>query len=465
MSPKKISRQDNIGDAGIALIHARIAAMGHVWHERKTDAGIDGEIELRNANTGEVRNHILLLQSKASEDDFSGETADKFHYVVKERDLEYWLSGNAPVILVCSHPSRQEAWWVHINDYFSDAPRRESRRIDFDKHAQAFDAGAAHALARLAAPVGSGIYLGPEPRLERLTSNLMPLEHPETVYWAPCKESELKVLGPALRESHLYRSDWVLRGGHLYSFQPFAEKGWDRWLAGPVMQQSTWNYLQASDPVDMRLAVQLLNRALQDAFHRDLAWSRTKRHLFFKATDDLAPRKGPGRGWRDRTVFKAYAKRKDPTVVAYYRHDAVEIAWINDGERWYAQLTPTYHFTSDGRADYPFAEAQLSGIKRLEKAAAVEGSLQMWARYLRGDKPQLGDMPRTLRFGDLLEFQAEQGIDDSYWAGAGRSEEDEAESLPIAIDLTEFDIGHEHDDDDGDATDDDDWSGQGSLFS
>ncbi|MFB4267828.1 hypothetical protein [Nonomuraea sp. GTA35] len=33
--------------------------MGFVWHERKQDAGIDGEIELRNPATGEVLNRLI----------------------------------------------------------------------------------------------------------------------------------------------------------------------------------------------------------------------------------------------------------------------------------------------------------------------------------------------------------------------------------------------------------------------
>lgn len=450
---KKISRQDNIGDAGVALIHGRVAAMGHVWHERKTDAGIDGEIELRNAASGEVRNHILLVQSKASEADFPGETDASFHYVVKERDLDYWLSGNAPVVLVCSHPTRNEAWWVHINDYFADAHRREARRIDFDKTSQSFDSRAAHALARLAAPAGSGVYIGPEPRPENLTSNLLPLEHPDTTYWAPCEVTDVKTLGQALRDRGLYRRNWVLRGGHLYSFQPFREKAWDPYLAGPVLTTKTSEYLAAADLLTHRLAVQMLNTTLQDALHRDLAWHRQKRFLYFKAPEGLGARKAPGRGWRERTVFKAYNKKHDPKQIAYYRHDAVRVAWITDDRGWYAQLTPTYHFTSDGHDDYPFADSQLAGIKRLEKAGAVEGALRMWAGYLRGDRPQLGDNPRSLHFGELLTFDSEQGIDDSGWAGSRPKPEEEG-AAAHAIDLSEFDV----------ASDEDDWDGQGSLF-
>lgn len=51
---KQVDRSTHIGDSGIALIHRRVNDMGFVWHERKIDAGIDGEIELRDEGTGEV---------------------------------------------------------------------------------------------------------------------------------------------------------------------------------------------------------------------------------------------------------------------------------------------------------------------------------------------------------------------------------------------------------------------------
>jgi hypothetical protein len=63
---KKIDVSAQTGDGGIALIHQQVNKMGFVWHERKTDAGIDGEIELRNPVTGEVANRFILIQSKAS---------------------------------------------------------------------------------------------------------------------------------------------------------------------------------------------------------------------------------------------------------------------------------------------------------------------------------------------------------------------------------------------------------------
>lgn len=43
--PKKLTRSTIISEAGIALINRRVTEMGFVWHDRRVDAGIDGEIE------------------------------------------------------------------------------------------------------------------------------------------------------------------------------------------------------------------------------------------------------------------------------------------------------------------------------------------------------------------------------------------------------------------------------------
>ena len=141
---KKIDVSAQTGDGGIALIHQQVNKMGFVWHERKTDAGIDGEIELRNPVTGEVANRFILIQSKASNRRFSGENDRSFHLICEPADVTYWMGAEEPVLLVCSHPEAGQAWWMHVQGWFSDPAHRASGRIDFDKSTQRFDADAAH---------------------------------------------------------------------------------------------------------------------------------------------------------------------------------------------------------------------------------------------------------------------------------------------------------------------------------
>jgi tetratricopeptide (TPR) repeat protein len=149
---KKVSRQTLIGERGIALIHTRVTEMGFLFHPRRVDHGIDGHIDLVDPSSGEVLNLVLLVQSKASTLPFTAETETSFRYTCHERDLNYWLRGNAPVILVLSHPEQDEAWWVDVRAEFADPRRRAARIVTVDKRRQVFDASAASELLRRAAP-------------------------------------------------------------------------------------------------------------------------------------------------------------------------------------------------------------------------------------------------------------------------------------------------------------------------
>jgi hypothetical protein len=163
---KRVTRQTLIGEGGIALIHRRVTEMGFLFHPRRVDHGIDGHIDLVDPVTSEVLNLVLLVQSKASTLPFTAETTTGLQYTCDENDLNYWLSGNAPVILVLSHPDEDEAWWVDIKAELSEPTRRASRTVWVDKRRQVFDASAAPELLRRAVPKDTGCSW-PRPRNRR----------------------------------------------------------------------------------------------------------------------------------------------------------------------------------------------------------------------------------------------------------------------------------------------------------
>jgi Domain of unknown function (DUF4365) len=171
---KQISQNDVIGQRGINLIERICLDMGLLWHPTGLDAGIDSYIENR-LETGEVTNCIIQVQSKATERPFESETPSSLEYRCSSRDLDYWLGGNAPVILVRSRPSTGEAYWVSIKDYFSDLSRRKTGKITFDKIANRFDVTAKPALQQLAMRADAGPYLATQPKCEVVYSNLLRL--------------------------------------------------------------------------------------------------------------------------------------------------------------------------------------------------------------------------------------------------------------------------------------------------
>jgi hypothetical protein len=127
---KTVTRQTIIGEKGIALIERRCLEMGYLFHPRRVDHGIDGHIDLVDQDSGAVLNQTLLVQSKASDRPFAWETDQSLRFVCDDRDLDLWLAGNAPVILVLSHPEQDEAWWVDVKAAFPDAESRVSRGND-----------------------------------------------------------------------------------------------------------------------------------------------------------------------------------------------------------------------------------------------------------------------------------------------------------------------------------------------
>ncbi len=134
MSAKKIHRSSVIGQQGVNLIESVVLGMGYLWYPTSgTEAGIDGSIEIRDPETGEVTNSIVQVQSKATANPFQGETESGLDYRCSEKDLDYWMQGNAPVILVVSRPQSEEAYWVSVKNYFADPKRRAARKVRFDK--------------------------------------------------------------------------------------------------------------------------------------------------------------------------------------------------------------------------------------------------------------------------------------------------------------------------------------------
>lgn len=165
MRRKKILQSDITGERGVNLVQRIVLEMGFLWHPiGGVEAGIDGVVELRDDVTGEVTNSIIQVQSKATKGGFTAETSEGFTYLYSEKDLNYWIQGNAPVILIVSRPDTNEAYWVSVKDYFKDLERRKTRKIHFDKRQHRFNADCKAALMSLALPRDAGIYLAPPPK-------------------------------------------------------------------------------------------------------------------------------------------------------------------------------------------------------------------------------------------------------------------------------------------------------------
>jgi hypothetical protein len=415
---KKVSRSVQIGATGTALIGLRVAAMGHVWHERHIDAGIDGMIELRDPSTGEVSNSHLLVQSKAQDALFAGETEERFHYICDDRDLDYWMKATEPVLLICSHPKDEQAWWVHVQSYFADATRRAERRVDFNKATMALDGDLTDRLFAISDPHGRTHIPAPDRRTEILVSNLLPADLPPIVWSYKTELGNRKAVYEAQRSSGFeVRDDFVLWNGRLLTWEQAEPNGLSKAVSGSPTARSLGELSEFEQDAD-KLIVQLLNNALRQDLKSDCDFHGKRHFLYFRATDDLSVRQWNTSASNWRTVFKGYPKKSDPSTISYYRHCALSWQFIQIENDWYCEITPDYFFTRDGHRESLYASELLRGIKKIERNPAVLQETKLWASILRRKEDLFDQAERILDFGDLVTFKVDQGIDDVAWKQA-----------------------------------------------
>jgi len=432
---KQISQNDITGQQGINLIERICLKMGFVWYPTKLDAGIDGYIEIRQPN-GDVTNCIIQVQSKATARPFDAETHSTFEYRCTERDLDYWLGGNAPVILICSRPSTDEAYWVSLKEYFDDPARRKNRKITFDKTKNRFDTTARDDLQHLGMHADAGLYLATSPKHEVVYSNLLRLAQlPDTYYMA---STEYRTAGELFARFHeLTRNvhgDWILHDKVLTSFHDMSTAPWSEVTEpGTLESHDTDEWANTEDPARKRLFVQLLNTCLKEKlYHKGVKFSHEGGYYYFRASQErsnieyaYASREHN----TSRTVFKGYPKKSDQTQISYYRHSAFEGRFVRYGGVWYLEITPTYHFTRDGVRLSRYAPDLLSGINRLENNQAVHGQIVMWAHLLTARS--LFDVSAGfVDFTTLQHFEIDAGLHDNAWLKQEDNEQRNALQLP-----------------------------------
>jgi hypothetical protein len=441
--PKKIHNNDIIGQSGVVLVKQRLLEMGFQFYETgSVEAGIDGIIEIRDPASGAVTNQIIQVQVKATTKAWTDETNLEFVFRCDERDLRYWLNGNAPVILVVSRPTTREAYWVPLKAYFAQHPEhRQERKILFLKRDHKFDKDAAPRLVELSLPKNRGVYFSPIRKSEQLISNLLEVQSfashvhsADTEYTRPGHLwAEAKQLGVKLP------SEWMLGKGRIWSFWDLREGAWGRFCDLTThegdLETDVWAF--SSDPDERWRFVRLLRLCLGEMLWRlRLRYDKPRNLYYFKpgyklSTGALKEVEVEYRTHKGRsssiTVFSAYPNHLAPR---YYRHHAFHLEFRLFGDEWSLEITPTYHFTLDGLTPDFYYEDKLKGIKRLEGNRAVLSPVELLSWKLSGGNPLFGDYP-LLSFGRLREFMLDFGLSDDLWGSEKDEELAEPEPLPL----------------------------------
>lgn len=424
MVGKKVAPQSVIGQLGANLIERIILQMNYIWRPTFIfDVGIDGEIEICDPVTGEATNNIVKVQAKATTRPFQAETSDSFEYLCEQRDLDYWLRGNAPVVLIVCRPDTDEAYWVSIKDYFKDLATQKSRKVNFNKHRDSFDVSCASTLKQLASPKDSGIYFAPLQKTEKLYSNLLEVKSfASEIYvadtdfrkpgdiWAKFKSEEIRT-----------GQEWILAHRRIISFHNLEESPFNTICDLGTCESFGTDEWADSDDVDRkREFVRLLNLSLRERNHLlGLRYDKDYDYFYFPATRGLKTRKISYQSIRQqasREIFRAYRKKKDHNQIAYCRHSAFKGYFLCLEDGWYLEITPTYHFTRNGYKEDMFREEHVKGIKRLERNPAVLGQLLMWADYLSRPVRSLFSLEYPfLSFGELATVDINTSLPDDTW--------------------------------------------------
>ncbi len=441
--PKTISGTGLTGQKGVHVIEGVVLDMESRWTPSgPNEVGIDGYIELFDPASHKALGLNLAAQSKAS----TGITSDPratFDFWCAPADIEYWLAGNMPMILVVSDPASKEAWWVSVKDYFKDWKPGNPTTVTFKKDEQRFTKDCFAALAALAAPK-AGLYLAPARKAERVHSNLLRIDsYPARIYFADTECRWPSDVWALLNKTHQDPDGgWVLRGKRFISFHDLSEEPWTAVCEqGTVESFPATDWSDSSDPDRQHLFVQLMNQTLRAQLRDGVRyWSREE---CFALTGD--PRKLHYQSLKRRskiTVISQFSKTaKDGRTFEWRRHMAFCSQFrLLDGQ-WCLELTPTYRFTTDGYELDRFHEDRLKGIKQIEGNRAVLSCVLFWADYLRPKTDLFAGAPPPIGFGELVVFESPVGINDKQWLsddpefGKAAELQKDALSLPDIDDL------------------------------
>lgn len=417
------------GQKGINIVEEVVLDMGLLWHPRGAfDHGIDGRIELRDTRTSEPLNCYIGVQSKGWAK-YTAENDDGFNFLCDVSDINCWMGSSDPVLLVCSHPSTREAWFVCVTDWFADRERRISRRVVFNKHSDRFEPSKAVELFRLISRSEPPFHRRPAAPPEQLVTNLLPiLEHGRRIWSAPCSfykhgqvhERYAEIGGPRA-------SDYLLRDGLLYTLRdPRSCPLHHLCDISDLKSIPAEEWAASDDPKTRRYWVELLRRTLLQQVKHQLQWQPDRGVFYFPAPDPLADVSVEGPNGQRQVVKVEYYfdKRREEQRLKYVRHHAFRPGFQRVDGRWHLEIEPDYLFTYDGERENYRADEYMAGIKRLDKNLAVVGHLRMWEYLLTRPPSLLHPEPGLLTFGDLQAVDVPVGIDDALWRGKDPSNND-----------------------------------------
>lgn len=418
---KRLHNNQLSGQEGVSLFSACVIGCGLAFHPTGAlDAGIDGFIELRDPETGEVKAQFIATQIKTS-DGFAEDNGETFAYKGTDRDIDYWFNSNTPVVLVAVDRPQRRVYWKSVQEYFQDPERKRSKKVVFSRGQDELDATSARRLAVLVSTWARPGVVPPAMRMEeKLETNLFRASFPYRVQVATTDLSAKEISDALRQDPDRYAIDWIVHDKLLVSFRDLSEPQF-RGLCDTdnvdVLTTSEW--IASDGDVTRNRFIQLLGRCLGERVRERLAFDRDRKYHYFKSNPKkrgernytFSDAQGQGR----RKVISGHGKNSAGTDVSYFRHAAFFPRFVEFGGEWYLGVVPTYHFTRDGFEEFFYASERLATIKTFETNSNVRGHLRMWRALLT----EQGDMFKYeypyLSFEAVEALEHKFGVPDDLW--------------------------------------------------
>lgn len=279
---------------------------------------------------------------------------------------------------------------------------------------------------------------------ESVYMNLLELFFPDTMYVADLKgakptakggkakksksssfSSERGIVQKALMNQGLrFGVDWECHERKLVTFHDLTDP--DLPLA-KIVDQGTVTELEPQEYYEIdenheKVFKSLLRRCFQQKlFRQHIAWQNEEHLFIFSEVDGMAKRteKWQGKVATERVVFERTMKNNKPHEILNCKHLAFEIEFKSFAKKWFVAITPDWFFSYDGYKRSPFAEENISWLKRKENNSAVFNQVRFIAYFLKHEKPPdlftRRDIYPFLSFGDLVMFDTAPKLLDEDW--------------------------------------------------
>lgn len=303
-----------------------------------------------------------------------------------------------------------------------------------------------------------------------LTSNLIAVTPPETVYVAELQINEASVLAQAREHLNFKKNscskqslvkmalllngadtdNWVCFENRVFTFEDVSNSGIRHIVDIGTIEALESRDLSDSDIDDnLNIFKLLLTGYVRETLKpHNVAYDRRDKFYFFKPfhpDDEGRKEDWVGKKKSTRRVYEKILSKKEPTRIAHHVHLSFELSFTKVAQQWFALVVPSWLYTYDGSRKSRFHEDLLSKQKRLEFNQSVRNIVRFLAYYLRSTNfslPGTVDYPshygnKSIEmddslstdtasygfFGELLELTCDEKLVDGEHVGADYEEE------------------------------------------